>query len=106
MVYLPGHWIVVSTISVDKEDIVVYDSLSSILNEKTKMLLSQLMHTNYPNFAVQIANVTKQSGGSECGLYALAYVTHLAFGLDPSLFVFSSDLMRSHLISCIENKNI
>ena len=50
--------------------------------------------------------MTKQSGGSECGLYALAYITHIAFGLDPSLFVFDSDSMRSHLINCVESKEI
>lgn len=106
VVYLPGHWIAVSTVNTEKEDIVLYDSLSSTVTEKTKILLSQLVHTSNPHFTVRIANVTKQSGGSECGLYALAYVTYLAFGLDPTLFVFNSDLMRNHLVNCIENKKM
>ena len=50
VVYLPGHWIVVSTINAEKEDIVVYDSLYSTLHEKTKILLAQLVHTNNPHF--------------------------------------------------------
>ena len=69
-----------------KEDIVIHDSLYIQLFMKT--LIAQLVHTNNPPSLAQIANVTKQSGGSKCGLYALAYVTHLAFGLDPSLIVF------------------
>ena len=53
---------------------------------------------------MRVANVTKQSGSSDCGLYAIAYITHLAFGLDPSLFVFRQESLRGHFIWCLENK--
>ena len=41
---------------------------------KIKLLLSQLVHTDKPTFNIKIANVSKQSGTSDCGLYAIAYM--------------------------------
>ena len=34
-------------------------------------------------------------------LVAIACITHLAHGLDPSLFVFHLETMRNHFIQCI-----
>ena len=50
--------------------------------------------------------MTKQSGASDCGLYAIAYITHIATGLDPSLYIFRQALMRNHLLKCFEQKKL
>ena len=44
------------------------------------MLLAQLVHTDK---SANIANVAKQSGSLDCDLFAVAYITHIAFGLNP-----------------------
>ena len=95
-----------STMNCENEDIVLYDSSSLNINEHLKWLLSKLVCTQKPQFTVRIASLAKQSGNSDCGLYAIAYITHLAFGLDPSLFVFKQQALRSHFIHCIEQKTI
>ena len=76
------HWIAVSTVGCtadtdDSEDIIVFDSKYSSLSMGTKLVLSQLIHTDKPSFNVKIASVSKQSGSADCGLYAIAYVTSL-----------------------------
>ena len=48
----------------------------------------------------------KQAGATDCGLYAIAICTSLAFNQNPCLQVFSQDNMRSHLIECLLKKNI
>lgn len=102
----PGHWIAASTVSCENDDIVLYDSLFSAITDETKINLAQLICTVNPEFTVRISGVTKQSGSSECGLYALAYITHVAFGQDPSLFTFRQSEMRNHFLACIENGNL
>ena len=39
-------------------------------------------------------NVGKQVGGVDCGLYAIAFITHLALGKDPTSIVFSQADLR------------
>ena len=49
--------------------------------------------------------VAKQSGAIDCGLYAIAIATALAYSLDPTTLVFRQDL-RPHLLHCIEKKKM
>ena len=102
------HWIAVSTVGCTantEEDIVIYDSKYASLSADTKLLLSQLVHTDKPVFTVKIASVTKQSGSTDCGLFAIAYITSIAFDLDPAQYVFNQTAMRLHLQKCFEEKN-
>ena len=100
------HWVAVSMFDTGDEDIVVYDSKYSSLSPSTQALLAKLVHTDKPTFTVKLANVTKQSGASDCGLYAIAYLIHIASGLNPSVVIFEQAKMRKHLIKCFEQKNI
>ena len=101
------HWMTVSTVDCTaEEDIIVYDSKYSSLSQETKLLLSQLVHTDKPTFQIKMANVSKQSGTTGCGLYAIAYATHVAFGRDPCVFIFKQKEMRQHLTVCFEKKEL
>ena len=60
------------------------------------------MHTSKPVFLVRVANVTKQSGSSACGLFAIAYITDIAFGRNPEHHVFKQSEMRGHIYKCME----
>lgn len=106
IVHLPEHWISVSMMNTKNDDIVLYDSSSLGVDENTKLLLSKMVCTKNLKFRVRVANLTKQSGNLACGLYAIAYITHLAFGLDPSLLVFKQGSLRSHFVECIEHQII
>ena len=64
---------------------VVYDSKYSSLSGSSQALVAKLIRTDKPSVTVRIASVTKQSGDSDCGLFAIAYISHIANGLDPSL---------------------
>ena len=52
---------------------------------------------------VQCLNVQQQRGGSDCGLFALAFITAVCHGDDPTSLYFDQENMRSHLITSIES---
>ena len=88
------HWIAVSTVNIepDVEDIIVYDSKYSNLSPDTKFLIGKLINTDKPAVSVNIANVTKQSGAADCGLYAVAYTPHIQHLDKILLYAFSSKI--------------
>ena len=40
----------------------------------------------------------------DCGLYAIAYITAIAYGNDPCALVFHQEMLRSHFIKCLQQK--
>ena len=101
-----NHWASVSTMHCQDEDIVLYDSMYSIMDMSTKVLLAALVKTDKPSFKVKIANTKKQLGQDDCGLFAIAYITHIAFGLDPANCEFKQTELRDHLVQCFEDKKM
>ena len=47
-------------------------------------------------------NVMMQSGTSEYGVFAIAFATALAYGENPTQYLFVQSEMRSHLTMCLE----
>ncbi len=47
-------------------------------------------------------NVHIQAGGCDCGLFAIANATALAFGHSPGSFQYNQNKMRQHLFSCFQ----
>ena len=54
----------------------------------------------------KFSNVYMQTNGNDCGLYAIANATALAFGRDPSKEQYIPSKLREHLIQCLENKEM
>ena len=48
---------------------------------------------------VKVAKSQKQKGKKDCGLFAIAYATALAYGHDLSKVKFCQEFMWSHLVS-------
>ncbi len=51
---------------------------------------------------IEFIDVPIQSGTYDCGLFAIAFATALAFGEKPELFFFDRSKMRVHLWQCLE----
>lgn len=102
-----NHWALASTISLPNgADILLYDSLYTSMNHQTKLLLSELVHTSKPAFTVGFANLYKQSGTADCGLFAVAYCTDLAFGKEPCHYIYNQAEMRGHLLKCFQQMKL
>ena len=98
-----SHW---ATLSVDGDDICMYDSAYTSVSEDTMATIAQLIRFRGNSFNIKIMNVAKQSGSVDCALYAMAIVLDLASGTDPTEVVYTQPDMRPHLVKCFESKNL
>ena len=97
------HWVCISTIGCLAGVVKAFDSLYHkpcplLIDHVCRMLLCPLDTVTFLNEKVQ-----RQFGGSNCGLFALAFATDLCHGLDPTTQTYSQSQMRQHYISCLES---
>jgi hypothetical protein len=95
-----NHWITASNLHGGGNTIQIYDSLfTATASKKTTKQLSVLsfMFAQEDSLHLEFANMQRQTGGSDCGLFALAVATSLAYGQDPTAHTYDQDKMRSHL---------
>ena len=100
------HWIVITTIGAQEGEINIYDSLYSFLSEKTEIQIASILFYQGKRIKCNFKKFQQQTGGVDCGLFAVAAATHLCHGADPSEFTYDQPLMRRHFLKCLENKHI
>ena len=97
------HWIVATTIKCSFAEVRVYDSIFQYCNEETKYIISNL----FPNkLSIKVAHCQKQRGSSDCGLFAIAFATAVAFGINPSQLKLKQEALRAHLVNCFNKKHL
>ena len=89
-----------STIESVNNEVYVYDSVYGSLDQETEAVVLNLFQGSL--LPVQMAEIQKQDGGCDCGLFAIAVATALAFRHNPRTLTFEQTLMRPHLIQCFE----
>ena len=97
------HWIVATTIRCNPGEVRVFDSVYATLDDGTYETV-QRMFGGRTSYRVTTTNVPKQQGGTDCGVFAIAVCTCIAFGGDPSQMVICQAGMRDHLLKCFEEK--
>ena len=97
-----SHWLTVSNINCLQDEVCVYDSSFDDLPHVEELVVASLVQANSIKLKVKFPKVAMQVNGNDCGLYAIANATALAFGRDPSTQVYIPRLMREHLIKCLE----
>lgn len=101
-----NHWITISTIGCESGSINVYDSMHWKLSSITKKVIADLLMTTNRAIKVTYRNVQWQKGGSDCGLFAIAFATSVCLGNDPAALLYSQPQMRNHFLSCIDTEEI
>ena len=96
------HWIVVSNMECKKGVVNVYDSLFTFLDDETLGIIKNYFGDQSTKRKVQsnMAKVQKQKGTKDCGVYAVAFLTSLAYHHDPAEIQYCQDQLRSHLCDC------
>lgn len=94
-----------SSMNTSDETVNVYDSLyDSLDGETTDIINSLFQSTNQPNpITLRVVQSQRQEGGKDSGLFSIANITALAFGLDPTTITFDQRATRGHLVHCLEN---
>ena len=98
-----NHWVCASTLGCEYGVVHVYDSLYTSVSESTLQSIQKIFLPTRINCIVP--STQKQVGIKDCGLYAIANCTYLAFGRDSAaltLYYFEQKALRSHLIFCLE----
>lgn len=97
-----NHWI---TAASQKGKVVkVYDTLYASLDQPSAKLIQNMFQCSA--CTIKIVPAQKQVGGRDCGLFAIANATSIAFGTDPSGTVHEQLLMPIHLIACLTQKTM
>ena len=97
------HWLTISSVGATPCQIVAYDSFYPSAGLTTKMQIACLMNSLEKNLVVTFEDVQMQAGGSDCGVFVLAFAVVICFGRSPGKIHFNQHSMRSHLITCFEN---
>ena len=96
-----NHWLTIRTVGTPRSTILVYDSLYTSAGEQTKLLIASMLIVEEDSFTLQFADVQKQNGGNDCGIFAIAFATAICLGELPGKFLFD----RNHLIGCLEKQS-
>ena len=97
------HW---ACVLIHENQVRLYDSAYTSVSADTFQVVARLVQCAEPSFQIQVMNISKQRGAVDCGLYAIAVLTSLAFDQDPTTFVYDQQAMRPHLITSFEEMKI
>ena len=105
MLHVGGnHWITIE--NVPSLFVNVYDSVYGTVSVDTKKQIASLLCTKSSTIVLKIHKTQLQVGTSDCGLFAIAYATELAFGHNPASSAYCQEQMRRHFEQCIANKQL
>ena len=101
-----NHWITVSNIGCDKDAVVIHDSLygniDASVKEKFVKQMAYMIAPTSKEMALEWADIQKQVGGSDCGLFTIAVATSLYCGVLPQECFWDQTRMRKHLCDCFD----
>ena len=59
-----------------------------------------------PELVVSVPHVQQQQGNTDCGLFAIAFILHVALGDDLESIIFNQSQMHPHLLKCFQKKKL
>jgi len=86
-----SHW---ASLQITEAGIHLYDSTYSSCSRDMFEVIAQLVRSNNHSIAIQMMNVAKQSGSTDCALFVIATITCLALDIDPLNIIFDQDQLR------------
>ena len=104
------HWVCTANLFTDgnlkSNNLDYYDSLFSSSRKRLPLAVEQqvcqFLYTKDRSVNLKIAPVQQQSNSTNCGLFAIANATSLAFGQCPTNLTYDENIMRKHLVSCFD----
>ena len=81
----------------------MYDSLYGRVSKNIQNQVCALLRTQLNSITLQMMQAQVQTGGSDCGLFAIATATALCHEIPPSNTMWDQCRMMAHLIKCFEN---
>ena len=83
----------------------MFDSLSpTVTNRLRQLVVHSLYQCDTEN--IIMSKCKKQSGGKDCGLFAITFTVALVFNNQPSKLKFNQQQMRCHLVECFTKQQM
>jgi hypothetical protein len=99
------HWVLVAKGFIQREHVLVYDSSPGHpwRNEHVLSCMSSLLQSPEKEMTCIIKDCQRQSNGYDCGVFAIAFATSLAFGEDPAKRMYDPQKLLPHLVQCMDS---
>ena len=78
-----NHWICISAIGGENDEVQVYDNLNYELSLNIKKVIAHIMQSPGKRIKIKYMNVQHQTDSYDCGLFALAFCTSFCYGKNP-----------------------
>ena len=99
-----SHWTCLSTVGCQAGEVKVYDSLHARLSARARKQACSMLNTTEAMLTLKMQKVQIQSGGADCGVFAIAFAMSLCQGKDPCSMSWEQPIMRQHLTKCLSNQ--
>ena len=102
------HWVCTSNVSFaggkDPAAVAMFDSMNQGYVAKfTKQQLASFLCIQNAEMKLIMKSVQQQANTVDCGVFAIAFATSIAFGQDPSKQRFDVTKLRNHLFECLRS---
>ena len=103
-----NHWICCTNLNPNDwrvgkcDEVWCYDSLYSGVTKSTKKQIAQFLNIEGEELKIHICPVQQQTGGTDCGAFAIAFATSLAGHENPSVINYKQNQLRRHLLACFK----
>ncbi len=102
-----NHWLMAASGYGQQEGVLIFDSLNETDTERHVLYsVAQICPDKDDKLKLAFMKVQQQKDGFNCGLFAIANATALAFQLNPCEFLYHNSEMRSHFITCCRNRKM
>ena len=93
----------VTTVNCRDGQILVIDSIYWSLHDEIKGNVCQLFQNGSEPPTIKAINPQKQKGDKDCGLFAVAYATAIAYSQFPDKKMFRQESMQTHFVACFQH---
>ena len=100
-----GHWLCICNTGAAPNEVFVYDSLFTSCSPEVVQAITCILQPTASSIILSFVDMHKQTGGADCGIFAIASATALCMGLQPGKYILDQGLIRRHLLHCLENMN-
>ena len=84
----------------------IYDSMGGSLSQDTVHVFARMVKCEDEELMVKLMPVQHQTNSNDCGLFAFAFATDFAGGIDPSERYYDEKDLRNHLLQCFRKNEI
>ena len=81
--FTSGHWFTISTLNCSEGSVDVFDSMYTDLEQDSRSQILSVLKHDGKHVKFHVIPVQHQVGGTDCGMFVIAFAVALSFGSIP-----------------------